>query len=305
MRRSIERQPVPPASLCRLAGAAGARTSAILACLLTGPWGAVAGGAQEPAATPSRTIAYRRVGDRPLSAHVFLPHGAIGETPPSTILLFHGGGWTAGEPSWTFPAARRFAEWGLVAVAIEYRLSNDSVTPIDALADVCAALGWARTTRDFPHGARLAAYGVSAGGHLVAAAATVGCPDSTPPPDALLLWSPALDLERDGWFRRLLRQRAHPAVYSPAGHVRRTTPPTSIVHGEEDTLTPLAGARRYCEALRGFGRRCDLNTYPRVGHLLTRNLAEQEQSFDPDPEARADGIERQRHFLASLGFLAR
>jgi acetyl esterase/lipase len=219
--------------------------------------------------------------------------------------MFHGGGWSTGEPAWTFSTAQRFADWGLVAIAVEYRLSDDSMTPIDALADVCAALRWARTTTDFDHGARLAGYGVSAGGHLVTAAATVGCPDNTPPPDALLLWSPALDVERDGWFKRLLRGRAPAVAYSPAAHVRRTTPPTSIVHGEEDTLTPLAGARRYCEALRRVGGRCDLNTYPRLGHLLTRNLAEQEQNFDPDPKARADGIERHRRFLVSLGFLAR
>ena len=80
------------------------------------------------------------------------------------------------------------------------------------------------------------------------------------------------------------------------------TPPTSIVHGEQDTLTPLAGIRRYAEAMAALGLRCDLHLYPGVGHLLTRNLANQESDFDPDPVARADGVARHLAFLASLGY---
>ena len=90
---------------------------------------------------------------------------------------------------------------------------------------------------------------------------------------------------------------------SPARHVGARTPPTSIVHGERDALTPLSGARRYCEALKALGRRCDLHVYPGVGHLLTRNLANQESDFDPDPVARADGIAQQHRFLRSLGMV--
>ena len=33
------------------------------------------------------------------------------------IVIFHGGGWSKGEPSWAFARARYFAERGLVAVA--------------------------------------------------------------------------------------------------------------------------------------------------------------------------------------------
>jgi hypothetical protein len=43
--------------------------------------------------------------------------------------------------------------------------------------------------------------------------------------------------------------------------------------------------------------------YPGVGHLLTRNLSNQESDFDPDPVARADGIAQQHRFLVSLGYV--
>ncbi len=253
---------------------------------------------------------YRQIDGRALSAHVFVPSRTGAPALANAILLFHGGGWNAGAPDWTFDAARRFADAGLVAIAVQYRLSEGRVTPIEALQDVCAAFEWTRKqAAALGIGGRVAGYGVSAGGHLVAATVTVGCPNDTPAarvgPDALLLWSPALDVTRDGWFARLLQGRATAAAYSPADHVRATTPPTSIVHGERDTLTPLSGARRYCDRLNTLGGRCELNAYPGVGHLLTRNLANQESNFDPDPASRADGIGRHVTFLKVLGLVAK
>ena len=150
---------------------------------------------------------------------------------------------------------------------------------------------------------RVAGYGVSAGGHLVAATATIGCPVKGTGPEVLLLWSPALDVADDRWFNKLLQGRGTAIDLSPALHVGRSTPATSIVHGEKDTLTPLTGVKRYCAALAAVGRKCDLHVYPGVGHLLTRNLADQESDYDPDPAARADGIAQHLRFLRSLGFV--
>ncbi len=110
-------------------------------------------------------------------------------------------------------------------------------------------------------------------------------------------------MARDGWFEKKLQGRAPVNDYSPADHVSATTPPTSIVHGAEDTLTPLAGARRYCDRLVAAGKACELNVYKGVGHLLTRNLANQESDYDPDPEARADGIAQHASFLRKMGFI--
>jgi acetyl esterase/lipase len=248
---------------------------------------------------------YRAIGGDSLHAYVFLPPGREEGEKANAILLFHGGGWSAGAPDWTFATARRFADWGLVAVAIEYRLCSEAVTPVDALADVCAAFAWIRAcAAEFGLAGQVAGYGVSAGGHLVAATVTIGCPGDGAGPDALLLWSPALDLVGDGWFTTLLQGRSTAADLSPARHVGPLTPPTSIVHGERDTLTPLAGVRRYCAGLEALGRRCELHVYPGVGHLLTRNLTNQESAFDPDPVARADGIAQQLRFLQSLGFVS-
>jgi acetyl esterase/lipase len=264
------------------------------------------------AALQPRTYVYREIDGQALKAHVFLParKGDHKQTP--AILLFHGGGWSAGSAEWTFDSARRFAAWGMVAISIEYRLSKGDVTPIEALDDTCAAFRWARqhTNELNLDPKRVAGYGVSAGGHLVAAAATVGCPANSDSstlsrPDALLLWSPALDVAADGWFRKLLQGRARPTDYSPADHAGPATPPTSIVHGAKDTLTPLSGVKRFCDRMIQAGGVCELNTYEGVGHLLTRNLVNQEGDFDPDPKARADGIIRHERFLRERGYIPR
>ncbi len=268
---------------------------AVALLLVLGYAAASSATAQITASQQPRAYTYREVDGHALGAHVFVPAGQRA-TETNGVLLFHGGGWSTGTPEWTFDAARRFADWGLVAIAIEYRLSEGDVTPIDALEDVCAAFRWTRRrAADLGVTGRVAGYGVSAGGHLVAATATVGCPGSeaeaeNDQPDALLLWSPALDVAADGWFAKMLQDRASAVDYSPAQHVGPSTPPTSIVHGAKDTLTPLSGARRYCDRVVEAGGICELNVYEGVGHLLTRKLANQESDFDPDPEARADGI---------------
>lgn len=285
------------------------RLAGLLACLVLTGFGRTPGisaQADSTSAVPDEHT-YRTVNGVALKAFVFSPARAARNTPVPAILLFHGGGWVAGAPDWTFASARRYAGVGLVAISVQYRLSTDSISPIDALADVCAAFRWARGQADAlgidPR--RVAASGVSAGGHLAAAASTIGCGSTdgmygTGGPDALVLLSPALDLSGDGHFRRLLRGRAAAEAYSPVEHVRPRMPPVVIVHGERDNLTPLSGARRFCEQVTAGGGRCELHVYPGVGHLLTRNLANQESDFDPDPIAREDGAIKQVAFLRSL-----
>ena len=134
---------------------------------------------------------------------------------------------------------------------------------------------------------------------------TVGCGVSegtykTGGPDALILWSPALDPANDAYFRKLLQGRGQASDYSPLDQVRTKMPPVSIVQGGKDSLTPLSATLRFCEKVTASGGRCQLNVYPGVGHLLTRNLKNQEDDFDPDPASRDDGIAKQNRFLLDL-----
>lgn len=253
------------------------------------------GAAGRPTVMPYRVVA----GDT-LRAHLFTPR-ATDTTVRAAVILLHGGGWSSGSPEYVYAAAREFARAGMVAIALEYRLSDSTHTPIDALEDVCAGIVWARAHADslgFSRD-RVAGYGVSAGGHLAAATVTVGCPFAALNRgfDALALLSPAVDVERDAHFARLLLGRATAAALSPIAQATTGMPPTIIVQGDRDTLTPLAGAQRFCLNITMTRGRCELRVYSELGHLLTRNLAEQESQYDPDPVARADGLARQIAFV--------
>ena len=252
-----------------------------------------------PEPVPVGSAAYAVAGNDTLRLYRF---GVFTDsTPRPAVLLLHGGGWTHGDPSWVFPAAQAFADGGFVALAVQYRLSDSLRTPIEALADVCTALRWTRLQADSlgVDSNRVAIYGVSAGGHLAASTVTVGCPDAVLDrgADALLLLSPALDVARDGHFVRLLNGRVDAAVISPISAGRVPMPPTVIVQGGEDTLTPGSGPTQFCLLVVSARQLCDLRVYEGLGHLLTRQLADQERNYDPDPLARADALRHQVKFL--------
>ncbi len=266
-------------------------------------------GAQPPGSAP-RLETFKRVDQLELKAHVFEPPTSSMALRPA-ILLFHGGGWNSGDGSWVYPSARRFAALGLVAIAVDYRLSDEkAVTPIEAMADTRDAFRWVRAQsaplRIDP--AHVAAYGVSAGGQLVAAAAMIGRVPGGPVealdrPDALVLYSPAIAISDSGWVSRLLLGRASPESLSPDAFVTGGLPPIYISQGEQDSLTPFAPAVRFMRRMRSLGNVCELTRYSGLGHLLSRKLDEQEWQFDPDPVARANAWRAEEAFLARQGFL--
>ena len=260
--------------------------------------------AQESSPQPTLHT-YKTIESVSLKAHVYSPPGAKG--PRAAVVMFHGGGWVAGTPQWT--PAREYAERGVVAIAVEYRLSNrKTVTPLDAVEDTRDAIRWVRKNSEMlgidPR--RVAALGNSAGGQLAAFAAVSGDADSKP--NALILWSPAVSLGNDPYFKSLLGARAQASDLSPDEHVRSGIAPAIIISGAEDVVTPDAGARRFCDRVKEAGGRCEMHTYPGVGHLLTRKLDRQAQlrgDFDFDPKTTADAESKVWKFLEELGYLTR
>ena len=245
-----------------------------------------------------------------LKAYVFSPVPKKTNTRRSAIVIFHGGGWTIGSPEWAFPRAEHFAEQGMVAVAAQYRLSDQkTITPLEAMADARAVIRWMRSNAATLGIAtdRIAAYGWSAGAHLATCAAifddspadaTVSCA-----PNALVLISPAVSLGAGSWPRRLLGTRAKVDEISPDKHVRKGLPPTIILQGRTDTVTPLAGVQRFCDRMRDAGNRCYLHVYDGVGHLFTPASEPDDGWPNPDPEVRAAAFREVDDFLMSLGFI--
>jgi len=88
---------------------------------------------------------YETVGDRRLTAHIFREEGLARDKAAPVIILLHGGGWSRGTPEWVYSNARRYASYGAVAVAVEYRLCDQAnITPLDTMADVSDLVLWLR-----------------------------------------------------------------------------------------------------------------------------------------------------------------
>ena len=251
---------------------------------------------------------YKSVDGRDLRAYVYRPASVASERVHPAAILIHGGGWYMGEPAWMEARARRLASLGMVAVAVEYRLSDQaSVTPLEAMADVRDAIRWMRRDADRlgldPD--RIAALGVSAGGHLAAAAAMIdpeGSDTLSAAANAFVFWYPALSLAGDNWLKRILLDRASVSSIDPVEHVRPGLPPTLIFVGVNDSLTPLTGQQEFCARMEQVGNQCTIQVYPGLGHLFMRNPWG-EGNEPSDSAAQTDASLRAERFLELLGYV--
>lgn len=259
---------------------------------------------------------YRTVGGRDLRLFIFAP-AEPATKPRAAVVWFHGGAWRGGSPDVFFPHARYFAERGLVSISVEYRLiTPEALGVADCVEDARAAFRFVRE-----HAvslgidpARIAAGGDSAGGHLAACLATVPGRDAASRPDALLLYNPVLDLIDGDWVRFVVggptlnnkapnrpaptaAELARATAVSPVMHVPANLPPTLLVQGEDDRITPPVHAKRFAEAARAAGARCDLQLLPAVAHAFVVPRYKW-----PEPVV-VDAVRRADRFLASLGWL--
>ncbi|MBP2160501.1 MULTISPECIES: alpha/beta hydrolase [Asticcacaulis] len=240
----------------------------------------------------------------PLKTHVFSPPGTKGKPRPA-IVIFHGGGWVMGDPSWSFWLTDRFACKGMVTIVAQYRLSDQkTASPAEAIDDARAAIDWTRAhAKEFNiDPTRVAALGWSAGAHLAASAA-VFATDKTQSPDLLALVSPAVSVVEDNHFRALFPPGTKIEDFSPAEHVRPGLPPTVMVTGRTDTVTPLAGVTKFQERMLAAGNVSVLHVYDDVGHLFTPAGHPDDGFPKPDQAVQAEAYEAIDRFLIEQGYL--
>jgi acetyl esterase/lipase len=255
----------------------------------------VAGCSKPPSDTGS--LVYRSVDGQDLAAQVLAPADTRQGDGKAAIVLIHGGAWSMGSPRMVHPMGRYFVERGMVAVSIEYRLSDmDSITPVEAIEDANAAMVWTRqnAARLGIDPNRIAAGGYSSGGHLsvMAAVSAHGEVPADQRPDALVLWFPAVATHNDDEFLRILQGRADPEALSPILHVAPGMPPAIVLQGTRDKVTPQGAANRFCDLMREAGNRCDLHLYRNRGHMFYNDL-----------DDYVDTLLKIDDFLVSLGYL--
>ncbi|HEY3379633.1 MAG TPA: alpha/beta hydrolase [Armatimonadota bacterium] len=170
-------------------------------------------------------------------------------TDAPILLLVHGGGWCSGSRADMAAAAQRLARAGFIAANIEYRLAPAHPFPA-AFDDLCAAADWLRThaARFGGNAARLGAFGVSAGGHLVALLAT----RNVGPLTCAVSWGGPMDLLHApvtapyrGYALAFLAACPHEdptryAAASPIANISASTPPLLLIYGSQDDVVPPA-----------------------------------------------------------------
>jgi acetyl esterase/lipase len=252
---------------------------------------------------------FKEVNGFVLEAHIFYPKKNMKKEKRAAMVIFHGGGFVLGNPSWAFGKARHYSELGMIAVAAQYRLSNyNDITPLDAIQDAKDLMLWLRENADSLGIMvnKIAASGWSVGAQLCATLAVF--PDILPDseinssPDAILLTSPGTDTK--GWFTELLNGNiVNPQDYSPVDHIRTGLPPCIILQGRDDTVTPLDGVQVFYDKLIAKNNYCEIWIYDNVGHLFTPTSLGDNGWPHPDKNIQEQADEKADDFLRKFDFI--
>ena len=213
--------------------------------------------------TVYRDVAYVTNGHERQKLDLYVPD--TGENLP-LIIWVHGGAWRGGDKTHYNP--KEYLKAGYAGASINYRLSQHAVFPAQ-IEDVKAAVRWLRanaeTYRFDPN--RFAAWGSSAGGHLVAMLGTTGdvaefevgenlgvssrvqaVVDYFGPTDFLQMDAHSLP---DGLVHDapdspesqlvggpIQEHKDRVARANPITYVSKDDPPILIIHGDQDKLVP-------------------------------------------------------------------
>jgi acetyl esterase/lipase len=232
-------------------------------------------------------VEYGKGGDKPLLLDLVIPDSADNAPHPAVIWI-HGGGWCQGEKSpnrlvW-------MANCGYVVASIDYRLVQEAIFPAQ-IHDCKAAVRFIRQHAGEyavdPN--RIGVAGESAGGHLSAllgltagvaelegnggssgfsSEAQAVCDFFGPSDLTKLEGSPA---ELIPYIADFLggdpRDRSEVArLASPVTHVNSDSPPTLIIHGDQDDLVPLGQSEILHGALQNVGAEVELLVVENGGH---------------------------------------
>ncbi len=226
-----------------------------------------------------KNLEYGRASSRAMLLDLYLPEK--GDKPMPLIIWIHGGAWLAGSKDGPSPALRFTAE-GYAVAQVGYRLSQEATFPAQ-IHDCKAAVRWLRANATKynldPH--KFAAWGASAGGHLVALLGTSGgvaelegddndlkessrvqaVVDWFGPTDFLHIGDAESDIHHnapDSPESKLiggavLENKDKAAKASPITYVSKDAPPFLIMHGDRDRTVPFNQGELLYAALKKAG----------------------------------------------------
>ncbi len=236
-------------------------------------------------------------GHRPQLTHF---PAAAGRASGASVLVLPGGGYWHLADHEGAGYARWFADRGVHAAVLDYRLAQHGYRHPAMLQDAARALrilrAQARAAGRDP--ARIALIGSSAGGHLAAtlstlfdhAAAADPVADAFAAescrPDATILCYPVVSLieqfRHAGSRDNLLGPDPDSALaelLSPDRQVNGKCPPAFVWHTAADAAVPVQNATAYASACWRAGVECELHVFPRGRHGL--GLGRPDESAPP------------------------
>ena len=223
-------------------------------------------------------ITYAVANNVELKLDLYLPRDR--SAPKPTLILFHGGGWVAGQKErnvlWLLP----YLSMGWAVINVEYRIARNALAPA-AVEDCRCALRWA-TYNAKQYNLDVSKFvltGTSAGGHLALITGMLPAQnvfdrqcatnDSTrwtngQEPElkvaAIINWFGITDVAdlADGtnakhyameWFGSMSNRQELARQVSPINYVRADLPPIITIHGSDDIVAPYEHATRLHTAL--------------------------------------------------------
>jgi acetyl esterase/lipase len=204
----------------------------------------------------------------------------------AAVVICPGGGYSVvvyqGEGVTT---AKAFAERGIAAFVLKYRLPDENTMPdkkTGPLQDAQQAIKLVRENSSQwginPN--KIGIMGFSAGGHLASTAATHFSPalvensnNTSLRPDFQILVYPVISMQNilthAGSRQQLLGSNPDQVVidlFSNELQVDENTPPAYITHAADDKLVDVDNSISYFEQLRKHGVSVEMHIYPKGGH---------------------------------------
>jgi acetyl esterase/lipase len=249
-------------------------------------------------------FAYKKVGDTSLWLYAYQPKGHQADAQAPAIVFFFGGAWKNGSPGQFAHHCQYFAQRGMVAITVEYRVSSrHSVKIEDCIEDAKSAMRWVRGNAKQlgidPD--RIASGGGSAGGHLAACVSLIDDFDAktddqqvSPLPNAMVLFNPFMGLADIGDVPESSRTRGPYEKVFPLTYATKKQPPCVMFFGTADRL--LSGAELFRQKSVEAGNDCNIVTWEGQGHGFFNH-------------GKADGkyynltVAEAEKFLSQLGWL--
>jgi len=222
-------------------------------------------------------VTFLEVDGMEIKCDIYLPKDPI-EKPTPCIVMIHGGGWEGGIKELLKPQSAYFAERGLAAVSINYRLLGDAPFPT-CIEDCKAGVRWVRANAKKygfdPN--RLGVMGGSAGGHLSAMVAaafkekrleTVGeHRDVSSRVQAAVIMAPVVSCYGFLEYQRVPNIEMADLI-SPIRYVDGDTPPTLLFHSRRDPVVPYRQGRLWHYLCKQKGVDIEFITYEGDAHAF-------------------------------------